>query len=96
MGVAGVDAIRGVTDYHPGEAAVKRAAMAAAHRTIVVADLSKLSTTHLASIAPLNKIAAIVTDGDPTEPTMVAAAAAGVDVVCVPMYGTQYSDVTQK
>jgi DeoR/GlpR family transcriptional regulator of sugar metabolism len=96
MGVAGVDAIRGVTDYHPGEAAVKRAAMAAANRTIVVADLSKLSTTHLASIAPLNKIAAIVTDGDPAEPTMVAAAAAGVDVVCVPMYGTQYSAVTQR
>jgi DeoR/GlpR family transcriptional regulator of sugar metabolism len=91
MGVAGVDAKRGVTDYHPGEAAVKRAAMAAARRTIVVADLSKLSTTHLARIAPLDKISAIVTDGYQTEPTLVAATAAGVEVVCAPKYRTQPS-----
>lgn len=94
MGVAGVDAIRGVTDYHTGEAAVKRAAMAAAHRTVVVADLSKLSSTHLANIAPLHKIASIVTDGDQSEPSLVAAASAGVEVVCVPTYKSHLTATT--
>lgn len=83
MGIAGVDAIRGVTEYHREEGAVKRAAAAAADRIIVVADGSKLGHVQLLNVAPLDAIDTLVTDGDPNDPTIVAAREAGVRVVCV-------------
>jgi DeoR/GlpR family transcriptional regulator of sugar metabolism len=83
MGIAGVDAVRGVSEYHREEGAVKRAAVHAADRIIVVADGTKLGRVQLLNVAPLSAISAIVTDGDPDDPTLVAARAAGVHVVCV-------------
>ena len=85
MGVAGVDVERGVTDYHPGEGAVKQAAMAAADRTIVAIDHSKLGKTELMHIAPLSRLHAIVTDGVEDHPALVACRRAGVTVTCVPV-----------
>ncbi|WP_300676217.1 DeoR/GlpR family DNA-binding transcription regulator [Nocardioides sp.] len=83
IGVAGVDAERGLSDYHPAEAGVKRAAITASRRLIVGADASKLGRVHLASVAPLDRVAALVTDADPSDPTVVAASATGAAVVHV-------------
>lgn len=84
MGVAGVDSSRGVSEYHREEGNVKRAAMRAADRVIVVADETKLGRVQLMSIAPLDEVSAIVTDGRADHPALVGARAAGVQVVCVP------------
>ncbi|KHK95498.1 DeoR faimly transcriptional regulator [Microbacterium mangrovi] len=84
MGVAGVDEARGFTDYHRDESAVKRAAVEASDRLIVVADHSKIGQSYLSRIAPLAAAAVIVTDADPAEPALAAAERAGVVVQSVP------------
>ncbi|TGD90834.1 DeoR/GlpR transcriptional regulator [Mycolicibacterium sp. CH28] len=83
MGVAGVDPIRGLTDYHRVEGSAKRAAAGAADRIIVVADESKLGRVQLLTVAPLSAVGHIVTDSHPEHPTLVAARGLGVDVICV-------------
>jgi DeoR/GlpR family transcriptional regulator of sugar metabolism len=81
MGAAGLDAAHGVTEYQRDSGFLKRAALPMARRTVVVADASKLGEVELLRVAALNAISAIVTDGPPDDPTLVAAREAGVDVV---------------
>jgi DeoR/GlpR family transcriptional regulator of sugar metabolism len=83
MGVAGIDGARGLSDYHPGESRVKRAAAKRADRVIVAADKSKLGRVTFVSIAALSEIDMIVTDGAPDHPALVAARGVGVEVLCV-------------
>lgn len=80
-GVAGVDVRHGLSEYHPEEAAVKRAAAASARRIIVGADAAKLGRVHLVNIAPLSAVEVLVTDADPAHPVIREAELAGVDVV---------------
>ncbi len=88
MGVAGVDAVHGVSEYHREESSVKRAAAKTADRVIVVADESKLGRVQLMNIAPLRAIKALVTDGSPEHPALQAARDAGVDVICISNIGS--------
>jgi DeoR/GlpR family transcriptional regulator of sugar metabolism len=83
MGVAGIDGDRGISDYHQAESRVKHAASTRADRVIVAADKSKLGRVTFVSIAALEEIDLIVTDGPVDHPSLVAARKAGVDVVCV-------------
>lgn len=83
-GVAGVDAERGLTEYHPQEASVKRAAVAAARRVVVGADAAKLGRVHLVNIAPLAAVEVLVTDAEASHPTVLEAQAAGTEVVFAP------------
>ncbi|WP_237752468.1 DeoR/GlpR family DNA-binding transcription regulator [Mycolicibacterium aromaticivorans] len=83
MGVAGVDPVRGLTDYHRVEGSAKRAAAGAADRIIVVADESKLGRVQLLTVAPLSAAGHIVTDSPADHPTLVAARNLGVEVLCV-------------
>lgn len=82
-GVAGVDAERGLTEYHPQEAAVKRAAVSAARRLIVGADQAKLGRVHLVNIAPLDAVDVLVTDASADHPTVLDVQTAGAEVVLV-------------
>ena len=88
MGVAGIDGLRGISDYHQADSRVKRAASKRADRVIVAADQSKLGRVTFTSIAALAEIHVIITDGNPQHPTLVAAREAGVHVVCVAGVGT--------
>ena len=81
IGVAGVCAKPGLTEYNPGDARVKRAAIAAARRTVVLADASKLGRVTFATVAPLSAVDVLVTDADATVPAIAAIAAAGVEIV---------------
>ena len=83
IGLAGVDAEKGLTEYNLDDARIKRAAIAAARRCIVVADRSKLGQVALAMVAPLSALDTLVTDAPPEHPTVVAAANMGVAVVHV-------------
>ncbi|WP_210505482.1 DeoR/GlpR family DNA-binding transcription regulator [Naasia sp. SYSU D00057] len=83
-GVAGVDAERGLTEYHPAEAAVKQAAVLAAGRVLVGVDGMKLGRVHLVTVAPFEAISALVSDAPATHPTLAAARARGIEVVTVP------------
>ena len=62
MGVAGVDAEVGCTEFSTDDAHVKRAALATVRRCIVVADSSKLGVVTFARICPLDSVNVVVTD----------------------------------
>jgi len=81
MGVAGVDAQGGVSDYHYEEAHVKESGMKSAKRVIVAADASKLGRSALMKIAELGAITTLVTDAPKNHPTVVEALKLGVEVV---------------
>ncbi len=83
MGVAGIDAKRGLTDYHGEESDVKRTALESADRVIVVVYSSKLGHVQLVNIAPLSAAHTIVTDGPRDHPVIEAARQQGVDIVSV-------------
>ena len=81
IGVAGICVAPGLTEYNPDDARVKRAAIAAARRSIVVADSSKLGRVAFSTVAPLSAIDVLVTDAPPDNQALWEIAAAGVDVI---------------
>jgi DeoR/GlpR family transcriptional regulator of sugar metabolism len=83
MGVAGVDAIGGISEYHYEEAHVKEAGMKVATRVIVAADQTKLGRSALVKIADLSDISILVSDAPKRNRTGAAATRLGVQVVSV-------------
>jgi DeoR/GlpR family transcriptional regulator of sugar metabolism len=81
IGVAGITATPGLTEYNPDDARVKRVAIAAARRTIVLADASKLGRVAFSTVAPLSAIDALVTDAPADHPEALTISASGVDVI---------------
>jgi DeoR/GlpR family transcriptional regulator of sugar metabolism len=65
LGVHGLDPEAGLTTPNLAEAATNRAFMKAARATVVTADASKWDAAALAQIAPLARIAHLVTDAAP-------------------------------
>ncbi len=80
LSVAGINRDYGITDYNVEEALVKRAAIAASQRRIVVADSSKLGKVAFAKVCDLEQIDAIVTD-DASAQALSAFAADDIDIV---------------
>jgi DeoR/GlpR family transcriptional regulator of sugar metabolism len=83
LGVAGVDALKGLTEYNLDDTRIKRAALSSARRCIVLADRSKLGQVALASVAPLSAVDALVTDAGPDHATVAAATDMGIQVIRV-------------
>ncbi|MGZ2257117.1 DeoR/GlpR family DNA-binding transcription regulator [Roseobacter sp. A03A-229] len=77
---AGVDASRGFTNAHPEEAEVKRAMIAAARRSVMLADHGKIGHVAGARIAPIRDIAALITDRGAPAADIAALEAASVTV----------------
>ena len=80
LGCCGLSADQGLTAYDLPDAAVKRAAIASARRTIVVADGSKFARTALAFVAPVSALDAVVTDESAPAADIEAMSAAGTTV----------------
>ena len=83
IGCCGLSAATGLTAYDLADAAIKRAAMAAAHRVVAVADAGKFARTALAFVAPASALHAVVTDTDAPTEQLDALRAAGVVVRAV-------------
>lgn len=83
MGAAGVDAERGISDYHRGEAAVKKAAIACSDRTILAVDQSKFGRSALVTVADVRSADVIVCDCDEEAADVRAIERLGVDVHCL-------------
>ncbi len=62
MGTNGISVERGLTTPDMAEAGVKRSLMAAARRTVVLADHTKFGREDFARVAPLSDVDTIVTD----------------------------------
>ncbi len=80
IGCCGLTAANGLTAYDLADAAIKRAAIASAHRVIAVAEAAKLSRTALALVAPAAALHAVVTTDDAPDAEVDALKALGVAV----------------
>lgn len=83
VGCNGIDAERGITNLNLPEAEIKARMIAAAERTVVVADGSKLGQVHLATIAAVDEIGTILTGPSAPAAEIARLRRRGVDVVQV-------------
>jgi DeoR family transcriptional regulator, fructose operon transcriptional repressor len=81
LGLGGIDAENGLTEYNWDDALVKRAMIRSAKEVIVVVDASKFQRTAFARIAELADIHVLVTDRPPPDKLAEALAARKVSVV---------------
>lgn len=81
LGTNGVEDGSGFTTPDSEEAAVKRAMIAAAERTVVLADSSKIGQRRLFSFADLADVDVLVTDADADPGAVAALERAGIEVV---------------
>jgi DeoR family glycerol-3-phosphate regulon repressor len=75
---SGFDAAAAPTDFDPEKIALKRAAIAAARRALLVTDASKFGQPALERIAPARSFVALVTDAPPGGEMAAALQRAGV------------------
>jgi DeoR/GlpR family transcriptional regulator of sugar metabolism len=83
LGVGGIDAEKGLTEYNLDDTRVKRAAIKAASRKVALADQTKLGRVCLAAIASLSEIDVLITDAALSHPVLAAVREAGVEIVSV-------------
>jgi DeoR/GlpR family transcriptional regulator of sugar metabolism len=86
LGVAGLSVDKGLSEYNVADAAMKRAAMAAGRRVVVLADATKLGRVTFATVAPLERVDLLVTNADPEDETIRRVRETGVDVLHVAPY----------
>jgi DeoR/GlpR family transcriptional regulator of sugar metabolism len=82
MGISGVDAARGLTDYDPDESAGKRLALERSDRVLLAFDQSKLGRVLLTRVANLEDVDIVVTDAT-ADNEVIKALPATVSVVLV-------------
>ncbi len=83
LGVGGMQAEKGLTEYNLDDTRVKQAAIKAASRRVALADHTKLDRVCLARIAPFEEIDVLITDAEPEHPLLEVIRDAGVQVICV-------------
>ncbi|WP_328531235.1 DeoR/GlpR family DNA-binding transcription regulator [Nocardioides sp. NBC_00368] len=81
LGVDGISTRAGLTTIHPAEAQISADFIAAAQRTIVVADSTKLEHPTFARIRDLDCVSMLVTDRAVPEPLAKALAEHGAEIV---------------
>lgn len=81
LGVGGVDADAGLTEFNLDDTRVKRAALESARRCVVLADASKLGKVAFARICPLERVDILVTDSGADEAALKPIRDAGVEVL---------------
>jgi DeoR family fructose operon transcriptional repressor len=81
VGTNGISIDRGLTTPDPGEAAVKRAMLAAARRVVVLADHTKVGATHFARFGGLTDVDMLITDSGLDADVAARLEAAGPTVV---------------
>lgn len=83
MGVAGVSDTKGLTEYNLDDADVKRTAMVAGRRVIVLADESKIGRVALVTFAPIHSVDVLITDAPASHPGVRHIREQDVDVLHV-------------
>jgi DeoR family fructose operon transcriptional repressor len=81
LGTNGIDLKRGLTTPDQSEAAVKRAFVGCARRSVVLTDHSKFGQVHFAHVAQLSDIEKVVTDSALDDDTAAEIEAIGPSVV---------------
>lgn len=81
MATNGCSAAKGLTTPDPAEAAIKRAMVKAAERSVLLADHTKFTNTYLAGFAALSEIDVVITDSGLDLSTAAELSAAGPQVI---------------
>ncbi len=81
MATNGCSLARGLTTPDPAEAAIKRAMVGAAQRSVLLADHTKFGNTYLATFAELSEIDVLITDTGLDVALAADVAAAGPEVI---------------
>jgi len=91
MSVAGISAEKGLTDPNMDDSYVKKAAMRAARRVVILADASKIDHVALINVAPINHIDLLITNVSPKHKTISAIKEQGVEVLHVEPFHQEVS-----
>jgi DeoR/GlpR family transcriptional regulator of sugar metabolism len=83
LGAAGVSARHGITELSDEAAEIQRLMIEHSDRLVIIADGSKLGQTTMASVAPADRIATLITDHDAPSRELVELEALGVEIVLV-------------
>lgn len=83
LGVGGVSATAGLTDFNLADAEVKRGLVDSARQVVVLADSSKLDTEQFVQVAELRDVDLLITDTDAPPEVIDELRAAGLDVTLV-------------
>jgi DeoR family fructose operon transcriptional repressor len=81
IGTNGVTVERGLTTPDPAEAAVKRAKIGSARRTVVLADHTKIGNNYLARFGTISEVDVLITDAGVAEELAAEIETEGVRVV---------------
>jgi DeoR family fructose operon transcriptional repressor len=81
LGSGGVHPDAGLTDYHLDEVDTRRVVVDRAERSYVLADSSKLGAIAVRKVCDLDRITAVLTDGEGNPDAAAALAAAGIDLI---------------
>ncbi|GAA1256179.1 DeoR/GlpR family DNA-binding transcription regulator [Sphaerisporangium rubeum] len=81
MAANGCSAARGLTTPDPAEAAIKRAMIDAANRSVLLVDHTKFGDTYLSRFAALSEIDVVITDSGVDPAVASEVASAGPEVV---------------
>lgn len=81
IGCNGISVVGGVSNVNLPEAAVKRAMIAAAARTVVLADSTKLGVRALASVCSVDEVDVVITDAGADGEIVAALRDRGIEVV---------------
>ncbi|MFI9557963.1 DeoR/GlpR family DNA-binding transcription regulator [Nonomuraea endophytica] len=81
MATNGCSVTKGLTTPDPAEAAIKRAMIAAAERSVLLADHTKFTSTYFSRFATLNEIDVVITDTGLDPSTVADLSQAGLEVV---------------
>ena len=81
LGVGGVAADAGLTEFNLDDTRVKRAALASARRCVVLADATKLGKVAFAHICPLERADVLVTESSADHDVLRPIREAGVEVI---------------
>ena len=84
LGVGGINAKAGLTEYNWDDTQVKKSMLKNAKEVIVVADAKKLNRIATISIAPLDQINILVTDEEPQSPLKEALQEKHIQVIIAP------------
>jgi DeoR/GlpR family transcriptional regulator of sugar metabolism len=78
LGSGGVHPEAGLTDYHPDEVDTRRVMVERAERSYVLADSSKLGVIAVRKVCDLDRVTAVLTDGEDNPDAAEALTRAGV------------------
>jgi DeoR/GlpR family transcriptional regulator of sugar metabolism len=83
VGVGGVHLSKGITDFNPDDARIKRLAVTTAARKVVLADASKLGRAAFVNVARVDEIDVLITDASKDHVAVQALIDLGVSVITV-------------